>query len=61
MMRQTVFMEQKIIKGSRWLLLKHPANLVAARNEHRRLQTQNHGDSFGKVRISRMNHIFSIG
>jgi hypothetical protein len=30
MMRQTVFTEQKILKGSRWLLLKNPANLAAA-------------------------------
>ena len=30
--------EQKVLKGIRWLLLKNPENLVAARNEHRRLQ-----------------------
>jgi hypothetical protein len=30
--------EQEILKGIRWLLLKNPENLVAARNEHKRLQ-----------------------
>lgn len=30
--------EQKILKGIRWLLLKNPENLLAARNEHQRLQ-----------------------
>jgi len=30
--------EQKVLKGIRWLLLKNPENLNAARDEHRRLQ-----------------------
>jgi transposase len=30
--------EQKVLKGIRWLLLRNPENLVAARNEHGRLE-----------------------
>lgn len=31
-------MEKKVIKGTRWLLLKNPENLDEKRNEHQRLQ-----------------------
>ncbi len=31
-------MQKKVIKGTRWLLLKNPQNLNAERNEHQRLQ-----------------------
>lgn len=31
-------MEKKVIKGTRWLLLKNPENLNKERDEHRRLQ-----------------------
>jgi len=31
-------MQKKVIKGTRWLLLKNPENLNAERNEHQRLQ-----------------------
>ena len=31
-------LEQRILKGTRWLLLKNPENLVEARNERQRLQ-----------------------
>jgi len=31
--------ERRVLKGTRWLLLKNPENLDADRNEHRRLQS----------------------
>jgi len=31
-------LEQRVLKGTRWLLLKNPENLVEARNERQRLQ-----------------------
>ncbi len=35
---ETVKSQQKIIKGTRWLLLNNPENLKRDKNEHKRLQ-----------------------
>lgn len=31
-------LQKQVLKGTRWLLLKHPENLDPERNEHRRLE-----------------------